>query len=897
LKTDGTVVAWGSNSNGQISVPPGLGNVVAIAASDRLSVALRADGSVVRWGVTFTGAVPFPTDLSSVTAVASSGGSTHVVALKADGTVVAWGNNRQDQCSVPAGLENVVAIATGSWHSLALKADGSVVAWGYSGNGQLFIPPQLPRGYMLAGSERSSFLISGVSPSLTTQPRSQTVAANTNVSLNVTATGAGQISYQWRRNGVAIVGATYPTLTLTNVQLADAGSYSVLVRSGGGFVLSSAAVLTVHSPLVITIQPQSRTLTNGASLALSVAASGGVGPHAYQWRFNGSPVANGTSAAYAVSNVGFGHAGAFDVVVSDGTSSVTSTPAFVTVSPVSRISNLSILTQVSSANPLLTLGMVIGGSGTVGEKPVLVRAVGPSLTQFGVNGALADPRFDLLSGQNVIVANDNWAGLPELSAIFSQVGAFLYTSVASRDAAGYAAGLPAGNYTVRVTGNGVTGGVVIAEVYDATPDSRFTSATPRLINVSALRRVDAGENLTVGFVVVGAASKQVLVRAVGPTLGGAPFNLGGVMPDPRLDLFSGQNLIASNDDWGGSSALVAAFGRVGAFALSSAGRDAALVTTLPAGNYTAQVSGVDGASGFTLVEVYEVPETPGATPSLAPAGFASIPAGTFAMGDGHDSDARALPSRAVTLAPFYIAQAETTWSEWVMVRDWAVTRGYPDLAAVGAGKGDRHPVQSVSWHDVIKWLNAKSEKDGLTPVYYTNDAQTTVYRTGVVNVTNSQVQWVANGYRLPTEAEWECAARGGVAGRRFPWGNTATHQQANYYSSIMNAYDVSGTRAYHPSYNTGNVPYTAPVGSFPANEFGLFETAGNVGEWCWDWYGRYGDTGQNPLGPISGENRVIRGGGWYSLATDIRSANRSWAQPQTRGTDLGFRLARSAGSR
>ncbi|MBI4623883.1 MAG: SUMF1/EgtB/PvdO family nonheme iron enzyme, partial [Verrucomicrobia bacterium] len=230
--------------------------------------------------------------------------------------------------------------------------------------------------------------------------------------------------------------------------------------------------------------------------------------------------------------------------------------------------------------------------------------------------------------------------------------------------------------------------------------------------------------------------------------------------------------------------------------------------------------------------------TGGQGSSAVPTGFALIPAGTFAMGDNLDGFSDS-PVHAVTLAAFFLAKTETTKAEWTDVWLWGATHGYTDILA-GAGKADTHPVQMISWYDVIKWLNARSEKDGLVPVYYTDDAQTTVYRTGSVNVTNTQVKRTVTGYRLPTEAEWEYAARGGLVGKRFPWGDTITHQQANYFSSTSYSYDVSATRGFHPTYATGSEPYNAPVGAFAPNGYGLVDMAGNVWEWCWDWYGGVG---------------------------------------------------------
>jgi hypothetical protein len=254
--------------------------------------------------------------------------------------------------------------------------------------------------------------------------------------------------------------------------------------------------------------------------------------------------------------------------------------------------------------------VVIGNA----ARSFLVRAIGPGLIAFGVQGALANPRLQIYSSAGALVAgNEDWADNADVAAAAERVGAFALDG-ASKDAA-LLVTLSPGAYTAQVEANGGAG-VALIEVYDA--NAAGGSAQP-LVNLSTRGFVDTGDaNLIAGFVVSGNASKRVLIRGIGPSLAG--FGVPGAVTNPMLKIYAAGSAtaIAQNDDWGiaqpidaayaaASATEIAAAGTAaGAFPLADNSRDAAVIVTLTPGAYTAIVSGVGNGTGAGLIEVYQL---------------------------------------------------------------------------------------------------------------------------------------------------------------------------------------------------------------------------------------------------------------------------------------------------
>lgn len=226
---------------------------------------------------------------------------------------------------------------------------------------------------------------------------------------------------------------------------------------------------------------------------------------------------------------------------------------------------------------------------------------------------------------------------------------------------------------------------------------------------------------------------------------------------------------------------------------------------------------------------------------------------------------------------FYMDKLEVSKTLWDSVYQWAITNGYA-FDNAGTAYATTHPINGISWYDAIKWCNARSQKDGLTPCYYTDAARTLVYKTGQVVLDNNWVSWEANGYRLPTTAEWIKAYRGGQGAGFFPWPSYFGTAADNINPGLANYTSSGDTQETTQSsaYATTPVGYyngsQTPSGPDNKNGFGLYDMAGNVGEWCWDrdfsnWYNSYAEArDDNSKGPNLGQGltRFASGGQDYN---------------------------------
>ena len=365
----------------------------------------------------------------------------------------------------------------------------------------------------------------------------------------------------------------------------------------------------------ITAHPRSVLATAGSATTFSIALEGVAGA-TYQWRRDGIDIAGATGASYTLPSPQLFHAGEeYSVVITvDGISVESRVAPLGVAAPApsdARMLNLSTRALGSSGDEVLIPGFVIAGSGT---KRVLLRAVGPELTRFGVNGVLPDPRMRVVHAGATIASNDDWGTNANAAAIVATAGTLGAFGLAAggKDAA-LLLDLAPGAYTVPTEDVAGAAGVALVELYDA--DAAGVAATARLVNLSNRGYAGQGDEVMIpGFVISADGPKTLLVRVVGPGL--SRFVVDGVMADPILQLHRRDpdtgvdELWFTQDNWGESPAAATTAQvaqSVGAFALAAGSQDAAFVVTLAPGVYTAVGRSADGASGgVVLVEIYVV---------------------------------------------------------------------------------------------------------------------------------------------------------------------------------------------------------------------------------------------------------------------------------------------------
>ena len=324
------------------------------------------------------------------------------------------------------------------------------------------------------------------------------------------------------------------------------------------------------------------------------------------------------------------------------------------------------------------------------------------------------------------------------------------------------------------------------------------------------------------------------------------------------------------------------------------------LTTGVGTNYYYKVRAWSTVMGFGPYSDYDVGVKLDIFAGVSKREMVSVPGGTYTQTD------TAANSFSHTITGFKMGKYEVTYELWYAVRTWAVANGYyfanagmegHDGAAGAVPTGAKYePVTTINWRDAMVWCNAYSELSGLTGIYYSDAGFTVLIKDSrdgsygsSINTTagsfdNPYVNWTANGYRLPTEGEWQYAAsyKDGVSWTPYDYASGATAD-----------YNDAGATGLVAWYSANSSSKTHDVGTKTANALGIYDMSGNVWEWCWDWYGTWPGSSQTDYrGSGSGSVRMVRGGSWLSSAYYLRVGYHDYVSPYYGDDDIGFRLVR-----
>jgi formylglycine-generating enzyme required for sulfatase activity/sugar lactone lactonase YvrE len=926
LKIDGTVIAWGRNDYGQSTVPAGLSNVVQISAGWGHSLALKADGTVVAWGSGWSGECNVPQNLSSVVQLAA--GSSCSAALKNDGTIVVWGNNQYGQLNPPQKLKNVFQLVAGGETFAALAilppeisssagtslslAQGKPFQFQLTATGGTqphnwqVSSGNLPLGMALS----SNGLVSGIPTGggISNFTIRVTAAAGMNATQafsirvipNATFGGGYNFAhFAGRMFGFLGSGDSSSTSTGSGADSggftgssdgsssftgsADLANWKPAVRAPSGVAVDASGNIYVSDSANNQIR---KITTTGQIQNLAGVFTGSGGQDGTKWnaRFANPQgmvcdsagniyvadqdnhairkiTANGTVTTFAGSYVAgnssvTGSATGFSGSA-DGagkTNARFNKPSDVAVDAAGNIyvadSGNHAIRKISTNGTVSTLAGTMGAAGDTNASGTSARFRTPQGIAVDANGSVyvADTGNQQIRRITANGTVSTFAGAAFTGSASPLGGRASFTGSA------HAAFIDSENLPASVDGNSTT--------------ARFSYPTDITIDSAGnLYVTDSGTEKI----------RRITANGTVTTLGGSPD---GFFYNP-LAVAVGANGTLYVADAGNNRI---ARGLPGTLAIQ-----APVITSQPTsiqnvyGNTTATFS-ISAVGGNLTYQWYRNGVAiPGATSAILSVKASSETEGSYTVAVSNSlarefSDPVNLSMRVAmavveagnlegtNVAKCLIGKYEVTWGVWQEVRSWAINNGYADLAA-GAGSGATHPVRQVNWYDVVKWCNALSEKEGLIPVYSFNG---TIYRTGqFVPIQNPN----ANGYRLPSEVEWEWAAGGGLDSEGYNYSGSNNLNDVGWYWNNSNgaAAILADGRG------------TWPVGLKAPNELGIFDMSGNVWEWCWDLY----DTQHN--------FRPIRGGAWSNHAIDSSIESRDEGiTPEELSDDMGFRVARNA---
>ena len=555
------------------------------------------DGQLASFSVTAAGTAPLTyqwqkngTALAGATsatfslarAAAGDAGIYSVTVTNTLGSITSAGAALNVRPPTPSGFSGTYfgTFGTGGSFALHVRANLSAVFLGYATNSQTTF---VARDVAVDAAGRVRFTVT-----ITTASAERTAAGAQDYAIDATISTTGALTGSVTTTGTAPNSLTATRSAATGTSQSVAGFYAA--GAANSAATSYAIVSPAGQAFVLAVSPtatEAGTGTVDATGRLAVTTPSGASVTGALTAATSTLTANLTTSTGAKTDF----VGGSDTRVA-----------------AEKLLNIATRGAVGGAAGDMIAGFVIRGDA---PKLVLIRAVGPGLATFGVAGALAAPRLELFNANSVSLGvNTGWASVTDIASAAVRAGAFALAA-GSKDAA-LLVSLPPAAYTAVVSGNAGGAGVALVEVYDV---SENATSAQKVVNLASRGAAGSGDNtLTAGFVISGTLPKRVLIRGVGPTLGG--FGVAGTLADPQLALFTqGGAVIATNDNWStpvtasaaDAAQLAAAAAAVGAFAYTPASKDAALLLNLAPGPYTVQVGGVANTTGAALVEVYEVP--------------------------------------------------------------------------------------------------------------------------------------------------------------------------------------------------------------------------------------------------------------------------------------------------